>query len=118
VAALHDRPAEEQTPWRFFGAFEGLHDDLELLLEQHGVERFEAAEPAFDPSRQTALRTLETEVVDQVGRIAQRVRPGFSLGPTLLQREGVAVYARANREDAEAPPAPDIDEPNPGGDLE
>lgn len=117
VAAIRDRPLEEQTPERFLGVLAGLEDDLELLLEQHGVERFETSEPGFDPTRQTTLRTVETADTGLVGRIAGRLRPGFSQGPALLQREGVAVYAAGGPERAAAP-AGATAEPEPGGDLE
>lgn len=118
VAAVRGRPLEEQTPERFLGLLAGLEDDLELLLEQHGVERFATSEPEFDPTRQTALRTVETADAGLVGRVADRLRPGFSQGPALLQREGVAVYAASGGPERTAAPAGSVAEPEPGGDLE
>ncbi len=95
VAALGRRPAEELTPERFFNAFDGFADDVELLLGQHGIEAYSAPGEEFDPRRQTALRTESTDDSDLVGTIAARLRPGFSEGETLLQKERVAVYASA-----------------------
>lgn len=118
VAALRDRPPAEQTPQRFLDALDGLEDDLVLLLEQHGVERFESPGPAFDPARQTALRIVETAEAELVGRIVERLRPGFTHGKTQLQREGVAVYAAGAANDRAAPPADPAVENVPGGDLE
>lgn len=93
LAALRERPAEELTPERLFRQIEGFQDDVELLLGQHGVERFEAAVEEFDPRRQTAMRTVPAGDPAQVGRIAERLRPGFEQGETLLQKERVAVFA-------------------------
>lgn len=108
VAALHRRPQEELTPERFFRAFEGFEDDLELLLAQHGVERFTMPGEAFDPCRQTALRTEIPDEPDLAGIVAARLRPGFAEGETVLQKERVAVYAAprgSSRPPAEAKPA-------------
>ena len=93
AAALRQRPAEELTPERFFQQLEGFQDDVELLLGQHGVERFEVGGEEFDPRRQTALRTFPADDPAQVGRVAERLRPGFLQGEYLLQRERVTVYA-------------------------
>jgi molecular chaperone GrpE (heat shock protein) len=96
AASLRQRPVEELTPERFFQQLDGLQDDVELLLGQHNVERFEVSGEEFDPRRQTALRTISTDDPARVGRIAERLRPGFQQGETLLQKERVAVYAAAN----------------------
>ncbi len=93
VTALGRRPVEQLTPERFFGAFGGFADDIELLLGQHGIEAYSAPGEDFDPRLQTALRTEATDDADLVGTIAERLRSGFSEGETLLQKERVAVYA-------------------------
>lgn len=118
LSALRERPTEEQTPARFFSAFDGVRDDLELLLEQHGVERFDTTESVFEPSRQTALRTRETGDAELVGHVAQRLRPGFAQGETLLQREGVAVYVAGMSSKTAADSVEPAADPEPGGDLE
>ena len=96
TAALRQKPVEELTPELFFRQLEGFQDDVELLLGQHEVERFEEPGTDFDPRRQTSVRSLSTEDPALVGRIAERVRSGFQQGETLLQKERVAVYAAAN----------------------
>jgi molecular chaperone GrpE (heat shock protein) len=93
TASMRLRPAEEQTPERFFQQLSGFQDDVELLLGQHGVEKFEAAGDEFDPRRQTALRTVPAGDSGQVCSIAERLRPGFEQGEALLQKERVAVFA-------------------------
>ncbi len=97
VAALGRRPEEELTPKRFFNAFAGFADDIELLLGQHGIEAFSAPGEDFDPRRQTALRTETTDDPDLAGTVAERLRPGFAEGQALLQKERVAVYAAPAR---------------------
>ena len=96
AASMRQKPVEELTPERFFQQLEGFQDDVELLLGQHGVERFEVDGEEFDPRQQTALRTIPTEDPAQVGHVAERLRPGFLQGANLLQKERVAVYAAAN----------------------
>lgn len=95
-ASIRQRSAEEMTLERFLQQLAGFQDDVELLLGQHGVERFEGSGEGFDPRRQTALRMVFTDDPAQVGRIAERLRPGFEQGESLLQKERVAVFAAAN----------------------
>lgn len=98
VAALRNRPPQELTPERFFSELAGFADDLELLLGQHGVEPFRVPEDTFDPQRQMALRIETTDDTAHVGRIAERLRPGFQKEDKVLQKERVAVYAAATKE--------------------
>jgi molecular chaperone GrpE (heat shock protein) len=92
ISLLRQRPAAELTPELFFRQFAEVQDDVEILLGQHGVNCFETAGDAFDPHRQTALRTVLTADLGQVGRVAERIRPGFAKGEMLLTKERVAVY--------------------------
>ncbi|HSK80487.1 MAG TPA: nucleotide exchange factor GrpE [Thermoanaerobaculia bacterium] len=96
VAALRQKPAEELTPEVLFRQLADFQDDVELLLGQHGVERFEAAGEELDPRRQTVARTVPTDDPGRAGRIAERVRPGFEQGETILQKERVAVWVAPN----------------------
>lgn len=96
VAALRQKPPEELTPETLFRQLADFQDDLELLLGQHGVERFQTLGEELDPRRQTVARTVPTDDPGRAGRIAERVRPGFEQGETLLQKERVAVWVSAN----------------------
>jgi molecular chaperone GrpE len=96
VTALRQKSPEELTPETLFRQLADFQDDIELLLGQHGVERFEILGEEFDPRRQTAARTVPTEEPERVGRIAERVRPGFEQGEATLQKERVAVYVASN----------------------
>lgn len=95
AAVLRRKPAEELTPQKLFQHLEGFQDDIELLLIQYGVEKFEVHGVEFDPRRQTALRTVPTEDPSRVGLVAERLRPGFQQGEVILQKQRVAVYAAA-----------------------
>lgn len=96
VTTLRQKPPEELTPEKLFRQLADFQDDIELLLGQHGVERFETPGEEFDPRRQTVARTVPTDDPGHVGRIAERVRPGFEQGETILQKERVAVYVASN----------------------
>jgi molecular chaperone GrpE len=93
LAAVQQLPPDEWTPERLVRHLGEVREDVELLLGQHGVEKFEGAGDAFDPRRQTALRTVPSEDPGQVGRLAGRLRPGFETTTAVLQKERVAVYA-------------------------
>jgi len=99
ATALRQKPAEELTPERFFQQFADFQDDLELLLGQNGVERFQTPGDVFDPRRQTAIRMVPADDPSRVGQIAERLRPGFEQGEALLQKERVAVYVASNGND-------------------
>ncbi len=106
ATALRDKPAEELTPKRFFRAIEGFVDDIELLLSQHGVETFRVPGEDFNPNRQTAVRTIPHAEHSLTGRIAHRLRPGFTQGEALLQRERVIVYSLSAKSAPQVGPAP------------
>lgn len=110
--ALGEKPPEELTTERFFKTLAGFGDDLVLLLERNGVHPFEAPGEDFDPRRQTTVRRVETDDPERVGRIAQRLRPGFEQGTVVVQKERVAVFVAA-------PPAADApSDSETGADME
>jgi molecular chaperone GrpE len=114
VASLRARPAEEITPDRAFRALDGFREDLELLLAQHGVEPFDPVDDVFDPRLHTALRTVFTGDAERAGRIAQRLRPGFSHGDSLLQKARVAVFTAQGGHPPAPPSAAPTDPPTTG----
>lgn len=103
VIRMHDNLAKQSTKlpakpddWfsraRFLGQIDGVREELEMLLEANGVERFEHPAAAFEPSVQTAMKRVPTSDPDAGGLVAERLRPGFQRGDTVLQKERVAVY--------------------------
>jgi molecular chaperone GrpE (heat shock protein) len=115
VAALRARPPAEVAAADLSRALDDVRDDLELLLGQHGVERFEMPGDLLEPARQTVVRTVPTADSALVGRIAERGGPGFVQGQTLLQREKVAVYAGGSVPAAAEPAANPPADPDEGG---
>ncbi|HET7232068.1 MAG TPA: nucleotide exchange factor GrpE [Longimicrobium sp.] len=105
AASLRARPPEELTPERTFRVLDGFREDLELLLSQHGVEPFEPVDDVFDPRLHLALRTVQTDDPHRAGRIAERLRPGFSHGQALLQKARVAVFTAYGTTPASHPTA-------------
>lgn len=92
ATALRARPPGEITPERAVHLVDGFREDVELLLSQHGVEPFDPPGDVFDPRLHTAVRTVATDNPALAGRIAERLRPGFTRGEALLQRARVAVF--------------------------
>jgi molecular chaperone GrpE len=115
VASLRDRPPEALAAEELSGALDDVRDDLEVLLEQHGVEPFEVPGDRLDPERQTVARTVTTADPERVGQIAERVRPGFVQGATLLQREKVAVYVGGAQPSLADPAVSTPTDSDPGG---
>jgi molecular chaperone GrpE (heat shock protein) len=100
--ALHRIAARQPIDGRFSDPLTRLHGDVELLLSLHGVERTPPSCELFDPCRQTVLRVVPTDDLALIGRIAESLRPGFTCGDALLQREWVTLWVAA--------PAPDRSE--------
>jgi molecular chaperone GrpE (heat shock protein) len=92
AAAWRHKPQEELTAERLQDLLDGFHDDIEMALARHGVVPYTVAGDAFDPHRQTALRTVAAPGPGSADRIAERVRPGFVQGTAFLQKERVTVY--------------------------
>jgi molecular chaperone GrpE (heat shock protein) len=114
VASLRTRPPEELTPERTFRVLDGFREDLELLLSQHGVEPFDPLDDRFDPRLHTALRTVQADDAALAGRIAERLRPGFSHGEALLQKARVAVFTAQSPQKAPGQPTAPIEIPANG----
>jgi molecular chaperone GrpE len=93
--SLRQVPPAELTAERIACFLDGFRGDLELLLEEHEVLRFETAGERFDPHRQTVARTVPAADPGLAGQVAERLRPGFALGEVPLQKERVAVYVAA-----------------------
>lgn len=74
---------------------QGFQEDVEILLEDQGIQLFRNVGPQFDPHRQTVVQGIPTDDETQNGRVARCVRPGFEQDGTVLQKERVEVFHRA-----------------------
>ncbi|MFN7960509.1 MAG: nucleotide exchange factor GrpE [Thermoanaerobaculia bacterium] len=90
--AVAARGPEELSRERVLSDLDGFREDVEILLEQHGVTRYQVGTEAFDSRRQIAARTRPTSDAAQVGCVAERLRPGFELAEFQLQKERVVVF--------------------------
>lgn len=69
-----------------------IQTDIEVILEQNGVELYREPGNRFEAKRQRVLARVETGEPTWNGQIAQRVRPGFEFAGKVLKKETVTVY--------------------------
>ena len=94
LTSLAGRDPASLTPVRAMKVLEGFAQDVEELLEQHGVQRYHHPSDRFEPRRQRALDKTATSDPALVGQVATRIGPGFEHGSAILQKESVAVYVQ------------------------
>lgn len=92
VTALHNKPSDELSPAHLFALFEGLQEDIEIILAQNGVAAYREPSQTFDPRRQRAVRAVVTHDPQLGGCVAEPLRPGFEQGGEILEKERVVVY--------------------------
>jgi len=73
-----------------------LRTEVVDALSRQGVESYVTPADVFDPRRQQAVKTLPAPSADQEGRIAERLRPGFTRGDRVLRPERVVVYTKSS----------------------
>lgn len=101
IDGLEGRPPEEVTVDRMFKVLRDFHEDIELLLRDHGVEPYRDFELGddFNGRRQQAAGLVATDDPGRQGQIAERLRPGFQYGQTILQKERVKVFRHVPAEE-------------------
>lgn len=92
LEAVGREPPEKATPERLVRVVADFHSDLELLLDHGGVTLFVEAGDGFNPHRQVAQRTEPSPEPALVGKIAQRLRPGFEYAGRVIEKERVAIF--------------------------
>jgi molecular chaperone GrpE (heat shock protein) len=85
VANLQDEPAAEML-----GDF---RQEVEDVLYRQGVSAYSVDGDRFDARRQQAARTREAPSADDVGRVVERLAPGFASDERVLRPERVVVLA-------------------------
>lgn len=70
-----------------------IRQDIEDTFFRHGVEAYTCPGERFDPRRQKAVRTPPAPTPEDVGRVTDRLAPGFAAGDRILRPELVTVYA-------------------------
>lgn len=86
VAAQRAEPKSKRLP--------ELAQDIEDILYRQGYERYSCPGDKLDPKLQTVRRTRPASDPADVGRIVERLRPGFrSENQVVLRPEEVVVFA-------------------------
>jgi molecular chaperone GrpE (heat shock protein) len=84
--------SESVTVEKMIEIFDNFKDELELILDQNGVESFTAEEATFNPRLQQVIRKDETCDVTKHGFITAHLRSGFRQNDVIIQKERVAIY--------------------------
>ena len=92
---LSSTPSEARSADQVDLLVEGFQDDVELLLDQNGVNRSCSQDDRFDPRLQTSVGTVPTDDLGRIGAIARRVRAGFERDGVPLRKERVEVFVAA-----------------------
>jgi molecular chaperone GrpE (heat shock protein) len=96
ITGIKQQDPAKLTVERVVDLFESFRDEIEDLLSDQGIHAFrDTADDRFDVRRQSSVGTEETSDEGKVGRIADRIRPGFEQGATLIEKERVKVYVAA-----------------------
>lgn len=66
--------------------------DLEDMLENNGVERYEDDTEKFNPKTQRVMKTVETDDPEKDNVIAEHIRKGYRWDGQMLKPEMVAIY--------------------------
>ena len=69
--------------------------EVESLLANHGVQRFEHPEEMFDATVQKCIHREECDDASLNGRVAQRLLPGYRRYGKVLRHECVSVYVHS-----------------------
>lgn len=80
---------------RLLRLLESFRDQAEAVLAHEGIDAFRVDGEAFDGRRQQVVARRPADTTDQVGRVAEHLRPGFASPHFLFEREAVAVWISA-----------------------
>jgi len=69
-----------------------VHSELIAVLERNGVEQFDPAGEAFDPSMHEALSTRDADGAEH-GKVVDVVEKGYKVNGTVLRPARVVVSA-------------------------
>jgi molecular chaperone GrpE len=92
IENLKSKSTEQVEPDKLFHTIGGIQEDVEILLDQNGVVAFTESSDTFEPRRQRALKNVLTIEEEKVGKVAERVRPGFEQGDEIIKKELVRVF--------------------------
>jgi len=85
--------SDELSPEKMLKFLDSLREDIEILLEENGINSFkEELNTKFNPKRQQLVKKVPTEDKEKVGEVVESIRVGFETATDLIKKERVAVY--------------------------
>ena len=89
AVASASAPDDERDPFR--AGVLAIYRQMQRLLDQNGVERFESIGQPFDPERHEAVGTVAARDSAEPGSVAEEERPGYLWHGRLLRPARVFV---------------------------
>ncbi|MBK8565942.1 MAG: nucleotide exchange factor GrpE [Saprospiraceae bacterium] len=83
---------EDTNPEKLKKLLESIPDDLEDLLDKHGVEVVQAESEAFNPAVQKVVKTVPTPEESLDKQVSERLKNGYRWEGRLLRHEVVNVW--------------------------
>ncbi|MCA9137748.1 MAG: nucleotide exchange factor GrpE [Planctomycetales bacterium] len=106
IQSLKAKPAEKVTRERLFEELDCVVEDLQMILENVGVEVFHSVEPRFDPRIQQARVTMEVDDPDKHQIVAESMLSGYKLDGKIIEKERVKVFVhRGGNATSDDPPS-------------
>ncbi|MEK7129073.1 MAG: nucleotide exchange factor GrpE [Patescibacteria group bacterium] len=90
--AFSNKEAWEKTDKNWRIGVEYIYSQLSAALGEHGLVMFGAKSEIFDPSKHTALETIETDDLDKDGLIENVLQQGYILNGKIIRPAKVNVY--------------------------
>ena len=72
--------------------FSDVREDLEDILENMDVCKYETDPQQPEPKRQKIIKTVQTELPEQNNQIAEKLSDGYLYQNRILKYEKVAIY--------------------------
>jgi molecular chaperone GrpE (heat shock protein) len=75
---------------------EQIPEELDIILSNEGIIKFQSESDRFDCKTQTAIKTTPTDDPEKFGLIIERIHPGYRRDSDdyIIRREFVSVYAK------------------------
>jgi molecular chaperone GrpE len=89
--AFANKDAWQKLPTEWTKGIEYIYSQLLNALENHGVKRLYPLHEKFDPNRDEALATIETENSADDNKILEVIQPGYSVNGKIVRTTKVKV---------------------------
>lgn len=89
--AFKNKEAWDSLPSVWTKGIEYIYNQLLSTLESYGVKKVDPKGLVFDPTRDDALETLETEKEDEDHKILEVIQPGYMINEKVLRPAKVKI---------------------------